>query len=287
MSASEAGVVTPEAVVLEFETAGVGSRVVAALIDLGLQLLVFLAAIAASAVLGSTPFGLAGVFVFLFLIAFGYPIASETLWRGRTVGKLVMGLRVVTVEGGPERFRHALVRAALGLIDLWLASGAVAILTVLATRRNQRLGDLAAGTLVVRERTGARRPTPATFAVPPGWEAYARTLDVGGLSEGDYQAVRAFLLRASSLDGWTRQRLAGDIATPLLSRLRHQPPPGIQPEGLLICVAALYQQRQRRTTTWGLPGEPTQQGVVASAPPGGQPAPENVSPESGGFVAPG
>jgi uncharacterized RDD family membrane protein YckC len=287
MSASDSGVVTPEAVVLAFETAGVGSRVVAALIDLGVQLLAFLAAVTAAAVVGSTPFGYAGVFAALFLIAFGYPVASETLWRGRTVGKLVMGLRVVTVEGGPERFRHATVRAALGLIDLWLASGAVAILAVLLTRQNQRLGDLAAGTIVVRERTGARRPAPATFVVPPGWEAYARTLDVSGLSESDYQAVRSFLLRAATLDGWTRQRLAGEIATPLLTRLRHQPPAGVQPEGLLVCVAALYQQRQRRMTTWNLPGEPAQQGVVASAPPGGQPAPEKVVPDSGGFVAPG
>jgi uncharacterized RDD family membrane protein YckC len=277
------GVVTPEAVVLAFETAGVGSRVLASLIDVAVQLAMFLALVIASVVLASTPLGLAGVLISLFVIMFGYPVASETLLRGRTLGKMALGLRVVTVEGAPVRVRESVIRAALGLIDLWGTSGAVAIITVLATARNQRLGDLVAGTLVLRERTGARTPSAVTFGVPYGWEGYAASLDVSGLTDADYQAVRSFLLRAPSLDGWTRTRLAGEIATALLGRLHHQPPPGAAAEGLLACVAALYQQRQRRG--WDLPREPTQQGVVASAPPGGQPAPKEGAP--GGFVAPG
>ncbi len=243
---SEVGIVTPEAVVLAFETAGVGSRLVAAVIDLVAQAAAAFVLLIAFAAFGHTPLGLAGVFFGMFVILFGYPVAIETLWRGRSLGKAAMGLRVTTVEGAPIRFRHALVRGALGLVDFWLTSGAVAVLAVLLTRRNQRLGDIAAGTLVLRERTGARQPWAATFAVPPGWEAYAATLDVSGLSAADYQAVRALLLRAATLDPWTRDRLARDIATPLLTRLRHQPPPGVSAEGFLLCVAALYQRRQRR-----------------------------------------
>jgi uncharacterized RDD family membrane protein YckC len=316
---TSAGIVIPEAVVLAFDTAGVGSRVLAAVIDLAVVLAGFLGLLSASVILGSTPFGYAGVFVAIFVATIGYPVAFETLLRGRTIGKMAMGLRVVTVEGAPERFRHALIRASLGLVELWATSGAVGILAVLGTPRNQRLGDLAAGTLVLRERTGARQPAPALFMIPPGWEGYAATLDVSGLSSRDYEAARAFLLRAASLDPATRDRLAREIATPLLPRLRHQPPPGVPAEALLVCVAALYQQRQRRAGPWpGVPpspgpvdsaapvpgaapladagpeparaelrpGEPTRQGVVTSAPLGRVPAPGIPPPDTGGFVAP-
>ncbi len=79
-----------------------------------------------------------------------------------------MGLRVVTREGAPVQFRHAAIRAALGLIDFYLAFGGVAVISALVTREHQRLGDLVAGTLVLRERTGARAPTAVRFAVPAG-----------------------------------------------------------------------------------------------------------------------
>jgi uncharacterized RDD family membrane protein YckC len=242
---TETGIVTPEAVVLAFDTAGVGSRVPAELIDLAIQAAAFGAFAIGFSILGSTPFGSAGVYFGLFAVMFAYPIGIETLWRGRSVGKAAMGLRVVTVEGGQIRFRHALVRGILGLVDFWATGGAAAVICVLATSRNQRLGDLVAGTLVLRERTGARAPSATEFRVPPGWEPYAESLDVSGLTATDYQAARSFLLRAGSLDPMTRDRLARQIATPLLGRLRHAPPPGVLAEAFLLCVAARYQQRQR------------------------------------------
>jgi len=242
---TELGIVTPEAVVLEFETAGVGSRLIAKVLDLLVQGAAAALVITAAVILGSTPVGLAGVYFGVFLIVFGYPLAMETLWRGRTLGKAAMGLRVVTIEGAPIRFRHALVRDALGLVDFYVTSGGAAILSVLLTKRNQRLGDLAAGTLVLRERRASQTVTAVSFWVPPGWEGYAATLDVSGLTGADYQVVRSFLVRAQTLDPWTRDRLAREIATAILPRLRHQPPPGVPAEVLLVCVAALYQQRQR------------------------------------------
>ncbi len=211
---AEPGIVTPEAVVLSFETAGVGSRVVAEVIDLAVQggagaLVAF-----GGGLLSGTAVGLAVVYFGIFLVAFGYPIGMETLWRGRTLGKAVMGLRVVTVEGGPERFRHALVRGALGLIDFYATSGAAAVLCILATKRNQRLGDLVAGTLVLRERTGGQALSAATFWVPPGWEGYAATLDVNAVTAADYQAIRSFLLRAGSLDPWTARPTGAATSPP-------------------------------------------------------------------------
>jgi uncharacterized RDD family membrane protein YckC len=273
-----AGIVTPEAVVLEFETGGVGSRLIGAVIDLAIRVVLFVVLAVGSAVIGMVvpQVGVAGVFVALFVVVFGYPIAFETLWRGRTPGKAVMGLRVVTVEGSPIGFRHAAIRALLGLVDFILTSGGAAVLSVLVTPRNQRLGDLVAGTLVIRERTGAAQPTAATFWVPPGYESYAASLDVSGLTAPDYSAVRSFLLRAGSLDPRLRHDLAVQIATPLLGRLRHTPPPWVGPEAMLACVAAAYQHRARyaaapnfaaEAPTWG-PSEwrpaPAPAPVVAS-----------------------
>src|SRR5688500_15741741 len=203
------GIVTPEAVPLQMSEANVGSRTIAWFIDaiaLGtatvlLNLLIVM--------LGSDApipewVGITVLVVLNFLLFFGYPIAFETLMGGRTPGKAALGLRVVTAEGAPVRFRHAAIRAALGLVDFWLTSGVAAVLSTLLTKRHQRLGDLVAGTLVLRERTAAAAPTVARFRVPTGAEDYAATIDPTGLSPGDYETVREFLLRAATLRSQAR-----------------------------------------------------------------------------------
>jgi uncharacterized RDD family membrane protein YckC len=245
------GVVTPEAVRLDFEAAGIGSRGIAIIIDLlvqgaGVMALAFaLGLVGATGVTDGLPPWIATtiVLVLVFAIFWGYPTALETLWRGRTLGKAAMGLRVVTVEGAPVRFRHAAIRAALALVDLYVSSGGVAVVSALVTRRHQRLGDLAAGTIVVRERTGSAPPRPVWFRVPPGAEAYAATVDPSGLRPADYQAVRSFLMRAPSLRPDVRAEVAASIATPLATRLRHVPPAWVSAEMFLACLAARYQQR--------------------------------------------
>lgn len=289
--ADRPGIVTPEAVVLAFDTAGVGSRLLAIVIDLTVQLLALLAMLFAFSILGHTHLGLVGVFLAVFAAAFVYPVAIETLWRGKSLGKAALGLRVVTVEGAPVRFRHAVVRGALGLLDFWASSGAVAVLSVLVSRRNQRLGDLAAGTIVVRERTGARAPVEARFSVPPGWEAYAATIDVSALDAATYGALRSFLLRAPTLDPVTRDRLARQIAGPLSARLRHTPPSGVSAEAFCACVAGRYQAR--RPEPGSSPGWPPPPGAPLTGPgqvappPAGQIPGERPAPAGGGFVPPG
>ena len=133
------GIVTPEAVVLEFETGGVGSRTIARAIDLGVQLAIIVFGLAAVGVVVSTLFTAsyanavgATLAALVGLVAFfGYPIFMETRF-GATVGKLMFGLRVVTVEGGPIRVRHAAIRAFLQLVDVWLIPiGVVGILAML------------------------------------------------------------------------------------------------------------------------------------------------------------
>src|SRR6266540_4329955 len=243
--------VTPEAVALEFQTANVGSRILAFLIDMlvvgaGIVVGVTAVALALNASGAVLPDWLV-IAMFLVLIPgwwFGYFTAFETLWRGRTLGKAALGLRVVTREGAPVRFRHAAIRTLLGTVDFGLGSGFFAVVFVLFSRDNQRLGDLVAGTLVLRERSAATQLAPMSFDPPPGLESYTATLDVTGMATEEYQAVRSFLLRAQQLAPASRASLAVQLATSLAARLRPPPPDGLPPEGYLRAVAAAYQRRQ-------------------------------------------
>jgi uncharacterized RDD family membrane protein YckC len=244
------GIVTPEAVPLDFELANIGSRFPAFLLDLLIEgAALFALTIGLSALVAgsgtSVGVGVAAFFLLYFLVLFGYPTAMETLWRGRTLGKAALGLRVVTKEGAPVRFRHAATRAALGLVDFALTSGAAAVICILVTKENQRLGDLVAGTIVLRERSGLKAPAPVGFSVPYGMEAYAASLDLAGLTAPDYEAARSFLMRAPSLPYHVRSQLAVQIADALAGRVRPGPPPGTYPEAFLACLAAAYQERQR------------------------------------------
>ncbi|MGH9150226.1 MAG: RDD family protein, partial [Acidimicrobiales bacterium] len=229
------GIVTPEAVVLQFETGGVSSRLLAGLIDTAIQFALvaaFFAAFGGAASMGLDAGGLgtAMVLVAMFLILFGYPVVLETFWRGRTVGKAALGLRVVTVEGAPVRFRHAAIRSVMGLLDKWLLYGVVGLLAILLSGRNQRLGDLVAGTIVLRERSGAGTPRAVAFPVPFGLEAYTATLDPAGVGADEYAALRSFLLRAPALRPEVARPLARQLADPLVARLHTVPPPGVGPE---------------------------------------------------------
>jgi hypothetical protein len=232
----------------------------------------------------------------------GYFIAFETLWRGRTLGKAALGLRVVTKEGAPVRFRHAAIRGLLGLVDILIMSGFFAVVFILFTRDNQRLGDLVAGTLVLRERSALAAPAPVTFTPPPGLERYTATLDPGGLTTEEYQAVRTFLLRAASLPPGPRSALALQLANPLAARLRPPPPAGISPEQYLSCVAAAYQQRQRQAAggsgpgggRWTAAGPPAASRLRSPAggsdvgPPGSRPpTPDPALAPQDGFAPPG
>lgn len=239
------GIVTPEAVRLEFEPAGVATRMLALLIDLLLQIVALVAlGIGVGAVGADETVGVIIVVTGIFLILLGYPVLCETLANGRTVGKAALGLRVRTREGAPVRFRHAAIRGALGLVDFYLTSGVAATLSVLLTRDSQRLGDLAAGTLVLRERAPRSLVVSArTFLPPPGWEPYAASLDVAAMTAEQYGLVRGYLLRADGLTYAARTHLAGRLAEPLAVVLSHAPPTGVTHEAFLRCAAAAYQRR--------------------------------------------
>jgi uncharacterized RDD family membrane protein YckC len=247
------GIVTPEAVLLEFETAGVASRTIAELLDLGVQfggLLVVL--MGTSFVAGAVGGDASGVLVAVvalvasFLALVGYPAAMETFWNGRTLGKAAMGLRVVTREGAPERFRHAAIRAMIGLVEIYTLLGIPAVISIVTSRRDQRLGDLVAGTLVLRQRAGRRAAPPVAFGVPWNWESYVQGLDVSPITDEQYGVVRAVLLRLGELSPAARWQVSTEVATAVAGQMRIPVPVQVAPDMFLTCVATAYQRRHAR-----------------------------------------
>jgi len=241
-------IVTPEAVVLDFQAAGVSSRVLARSIDLLVQLAtiwVLSIAVGIGASVSSTGAAVASI-VIGFLVLLGYPALSEWLWQGRTVGKLALGLRVVTLGGGPIGFTAAATRSLMQVIEIYGTAGGLAVLTALGNRRSQRLGDLAAGTFVIRERRAQRQAVVVDFLPPYGYEAYTASLDVTSLTTQQYGLVRSYLLRLHELGANARWSLGERLAGHLGAQLHHARPATVHPETFLICVAAAYQAVSRR-----------------------------------------
>jgi uncharacterized RDD family membrane protein YckC len=243
------GIVTAEAVLLELEVADYGSRLSARLIDLLIQATAFLVLAVGLGFVNSVLGGFGEtvsiivVIVATFGIVFVYPTATETLGRGQSPGKKAIGLRVMTIEGGPVRFRHSAIRAAVAIVDVW-PGGMLASVSMLLDSRCRRLGDLAAGTIVIRERGASDAVGAVWFPAPPGWESYVDALPVGLLTGEHYELVRNFLLRASTLTLAARANLAIQIADRVGRRM------GVQPVGptevWLAAVAASWQRQKLR-----------------------------------------
>ena len=246
---------TPEQVELSFETAGLGSRFLATLIDTIVQfvlLVALLLLIAALAWFGSlsspnlasrlprsvtseqAAFAIVAIMVLLMFLAWwGYYIFFEMAWNGQTPGKRLASIRVLTTAGQPITLVHALVRNLIRIVDYLPTSYMIGMIAILATRRSQRLGDLAAGTIVVRVRREAAPrllETPAVETLGPGQASLFGAEEVA--------LAREFLLRREQLSPERRSELAARIAGQLRGRLG---PDGaaIPAETLLASVAAL------------------------------------------------
>lgn len=228
-------IATPEGIELELILAGVGSRFAATLLDIVVQLGAIFALAIVLGPLGNNGFVIAGYLVAVFLIIFAYDIALETWNRGRSVGKLAAGLRVVRVGGEAEGFLTAAVRNFLRIVDFLPAFYVVGVTSILATSRNQRLGDLAAGTLVVRERPPAVTP-PAPYFPAPAAAPYLEW-DVSAVSADDAATLRQFLERRLSLSPGARAHLATDLAARVRPKVVGAPD-GWHPESFLEGVVA-------------------------------------------------
>jgi uncharacterized RDD family membrane protein YckC len=206
--------VTPEGVSLTFSLAGVGSRFVGAIVDQLIQLALVLALFLGLRVFGAV--GAVGMAIGLFCVYWLYDVLFETLSGGQTPGKRAVGIRVVRDGGHPIGFVASAVRNTLRLVDFLPSAYLVGIGAILASRRNQRLGDLAAGAIVVRQRIASVGEEPTPDPRPP--ERAAGT-DLTGLDREQLLTIRAFLLRRFSLEGPARARLARGLADDVRRRI--------------------------------------------------------------------
>jgi uncharacterized RDD family membrane protein YckC len=236
-------VATPEGVTLEATLAGVGSRFVAGVIDQLLRWSLLAALVALLAVVevnlsggdGLSGAGTVAVIVGIFFVQFGYDVLFEVLASGRTPGKRWTGLRVVKKGGTPIGFLASCLRNIMRIVDSLPGFYLVGILSVMFTASNQRLGDLAAGTIVVRERRQTTALPPPAHAVPA--PADSSLYDVSAVSAEELATVRRFLDRRATLTPQARDRLARDMATRLGPKVVG-PPRQWEPEAFLEYLVA-------------------------------------------------
>jgi uncharacterized RDD family membrane protein YckC len=242
MASTDYRVLTPERVSLQYDIAGIGSRGAAALIDSliqGLLSAVFLIALAGGAAvvdaltdqseLGSSIL-LALAAIVLFVLTMGYYMLFEILWSGQTPGKRILGVRVLRENGYPIRPVDAVIRNVVRVVDSLPFGYAVGVVTMLLNARARRLGDFAAGTIVVREGGRGTLVTDEPPAVPSAAERglAASSAAQAGLAQPeargptlrgeDATLVRDFLFRRSGMSAPARTELATRLAAVLAGR---------------------------------------------------------------------
>ncbi len=268
-------IVTGEAIVLDLPCARFPARILSRIIDMAVELLLFFI-IAVLVGLGEgsgtldSAMATALIIAGLVLATVGYPVAFETLSRGRTLGKLALGLRVVADDGGPERFRHAFVRGLVGFLECWLLFGVPALITSIFSARGKRLGDVFAGTFVLRERA-PRSASPAYLGVPapgmagpgavpyaaglgaalaavtpidPALRPWAASLDLSALPDALAASAASYLSRYWQLNTAPRDALGQQLAANVAARVSPPPPPGLAPAAYLHSVLAERRNRE-------------------------------------------
>jgi uncharacterized RDD family membrane protein YckC len=247
--------VNGEAVEVEIRYARLGSRGLALAIDIVVQLLlmalllviVLLVSLIMPGDLVDDAYLTAVTLIVVMLVLIAYPTTLETLTNGRSLGKRALGLRVVREDGGPVRVRHALTRTLVGVAVEWpglvlpLITWVVSMLTMLVSPQGRRLGDLAAGTFVIHERTATT--WGFTPPMPPHLASWAATLDLSGLDDDLALAARHALARAPQMSEPYASRLPLDLANEIATRIGRVPPPGTP---AVYFLAAVLAERRRR-----------------------------------------
>lgn len=248
MSSATVGVgaddlVTGEAVALDLPHAGIGLRLVSGLIDftVGMAVLIGLQ-VAAGWLVGGTDDAMVFAITTLFTIAalVGLPTTFETLTRGKTLGHLALGLRTVRDDAGPISFRHAVTRALVGVVEVYGCSGMPALLCAAFSRKGKRLGDMLAGTYVIRDRQ--RMVLPPPVQMPPHLATWASTADLAPLPDQLAVAIRQFLARVGTFSPQIREELGHRLLEESRPYVAPAPPAGNHPEYVLAAMLA-----ERRT----------------------------------------
>ncbi len=239
------GLVIGEAVLLELVPAFFLTRVGAYAIDLALRVGVLIALLYPASTAADLLDGAAANALLLAVVVFvlvGLPAIEENATRGRSVGKLALGLRVVRDDGGPVRARHAVIRALVGAGELWLGLGVLALVVAVLSPRHKRLGDMLAGPYVIKERARARRAAPG--AMPPELAGWAGGADIRRLPDDLSLHVRGVLHRADRMKDDVRARTAAALAGHVVGLVAPGPPPGTPAERFLAAVLAERRARE-------------------------------------------
>jgi uncharacterized RDD family membrane protein YckC len=292
--------VTGDAVVLDVQIAQLPVRAVSALIDMSVIFVGYLIGLVLWAITVSEfddALSAATLVIFTVLAFVGYPVVLEVATRGRSLGKMAMGLRVVSDDGGPERFRQALFRALASVIEIWTLGGGPAVICSLVSAKGKRLGDVFAGTMVISERAPRLSPPPP---MPPTLAWWAASLQLSGLRPETADRARQFLSRAPQLDPQLRDQMAYQICGEVAAQLAPPPPPGTPPPLVLAAVLAERHRRELERLRPTLAPSPHTY-PPPTYPPAGYPAPQwtataqwsaptapspPTGPSPGGFAAP-
>jgi uncharacterized RDD family membrane protein YckC len=287
-----AEVITGEAVVIDVPFARFPSRALALMIDIAIQLVLLFGlggvALAAGAGGGLDAAAVAAISLTVsVLIIVGYPTLFETLSRGRSLGKLALGLRVVSDDGGPERFRQALMRALAAVLEIWLTLGFLALVTSLLSPGGKRLGDIFAGTFVITERLPGQRGTTAPMsALPPALAAWAATAELSGLTDATAETARQYLSRYYDFTPATRDEFGQRIAAAVAAQVSPPPPAGSSPPDYLSAVIAERRGRAHarmasQASHSGPGGPAAPAGDSPAAPAGDSPAGDSPAAPAG------
>lgn len=289
MVSQQEPVVTGDAVVLDVQIAQLPVRALSAIIDVTVVFIAYVIGVVLwAATITQLDPALSGAVLIIFtvLTILGYPVIFETATRGRSLGKMALGLRVVSDDGGPERFRQALFRSLAGVIEIWMFTGGPAVICSLASSKGKRIGDVFAGTVVISERAPRMTPPPL---MPPQLAWWASTLQLSGLRPEQAELARQFLSRASQLDPQLRDQMAYRITGDVVAQISPPPPPGAPPQ---LVLAAVLAERHRRELArlQPLPPQPVMPWPVAQPPAlGYHVPPQQVPPppsNPGGFAPP-
>lgn len=252
---------TPEQINLSYDIAGIGSRFLAAIIDTiiilimeGLLLLVLSLLSSRLGVADSITTAIA--VVGSFAVLWGFYLVAEMLSNGQSPGKRVIGLRVVREGGRPITFTASALRNIIRFVDFLPLFYGIGVITMFVDGRARRLGDLAAGTLVVRERApvSLESLSQPVYTLPAGATPMPAdmALHVERLSDQDYNLIQDYLRRRAELSAAARVRIGAQLAEGIRQRL--DLPEGTPDDTLLITVAATYAEYRRQPAG---PDQPT------------------------------
>lgn len=240
--------ITGEAVALDLPPAGLGLRIASGLIDvittyllLVVVLVIFFVAASGASERNLDAVGTIAMVGTLIVVFLAFPAGVETVTRGKSLGKLALGLRTVRDDAGPISFHHAFVRALIGFVEIYAFQGGPAFFSSLLSARGKRLGDYAAGTYVVRERFPMK--LGAHIPMPPPLASWARQADITTIPSGLALAARQFLTRAHEIAPAARHQIGHDLAGQIAAYVAPPPPPGTPSEAFIAAVLASRRDR--------------------------------------------